>query len=276
MTTAVVHRPSTRLLTQPVRVMIAGLGGSGSSFLAGMPYLHQALIARGHPHGFDVLGVDGDEVTLTNTVRQPFSVSDVGLNKASVLVSRINAFWGLDWKAHPYYLRPDSDFGGLGPDVVVGCVDSIAARKVIAAYCAKHFVAYWLDMGNSADLGQWVIGQPLNSLNKDVPDRLPTHAELHWRAFKAKERRGEPSCSAAEAITRQAPFVNPLLANFSLSLLDRLFASGITHQGGYLRITPEAESTRLVSSLPITDVVPSHRKLTTKDLSRWAEEEGWC
>src|SRR5260370_10923600 len=34
----------------------------------------------------------------------PFSISDIGLNKATVLINRINLFWGTQWKALPFHL----------------------------------------------------------------------------------------------------------------------------------------------------------------------------
>ena len=37
---------------------------------------------------------------------------------------------------------------------------------------------YWLDLGNNADSGQFVMGQLENSRNKSVVLRLPTAAEL--------------------------------------------------------------------------------------------------
>jgi hypothetical protein len=36
------------------------------------------------------------------------------------------------------------------------------------------------------------------------------------------DRDGQPSCSAAEALERQEPFVNPILANHALALLARV------------------------------------------------------
>ena len=38
--------------------------------------------------------MDADTVSDTNCVRQPFSWSDIGQNKATVLINRINLFWG--------------------------------------------------------------------------------------------------------------------------------------------------------------------------------------
>jgi sulfur-carrier protein adenylyltransferase/sulfurtransferase len=47
-----------------------------------------------------------------------------------------------------------------------------------------------------------------------------------------------PSCSAAEALERQEPFVNTTLANHALSLLAQLFRYGkIAHHGGFVNLS---------------------------------------
>jgi hypothetical protein len=47
-----------------------------------------------------------------------------------------------------------------------------------------------------------------------------------------------PSCSAAEALERQEPFVNPALANHALALLARLFRYGtIAYHGGFVALS---------------------------------------
>ena len=98
------HQLSPRLLERAVRVLIVGSGGNGSAMLMGLPYLHQAMKVWGHPGGLEVTVVDADTVSETNCVRQPFSRSDIGMNKATVLVNRVNLFWGLDWEARPEWL----------------------------------------------------------------------------------------------------------------------------------------------------------------------------
>ncbi len=45
-----------------------------------------------YPYGLEVTLMDGDTVSETNCVRQPFSWSDVGQNKATILINRINLF----------------------------------------------------------------------------------------------------------------------------------------------------------------------------------------
>ena len=54
------------------RVAIIGCGGTGSALIGGLPLLDQALQASGYPP-LQVIVADGDKVSRTNCVRQPFS-----------------------------------------------------------------------------------------------------------------------------------------------------------------------------------------------------------
>ena len=83
---------SPELTRRPVQVLIVGCGGNGSAITAGLPYLHQAMLVHGHPGGLEVTLMDGDVVSPTNCVRQPFSQAEIGHSKAVVLVSRMNLF----------------------------------------------------------------------------------------------------------------------------------------------------------------------------------------
>ena len=69
---------------------------------------------------------------------------------------------------------------------------------------------YWLDLGNNADSGQFVLGQPENQRNKALDLRLPTVPELFPELINAKLDKKDrlPPCSALEALERQEPFVN--------------------------------------------------------------------
>ena len=72
------HVPQVNWRNRRIVITIVGCGGTGSQIVTGMPYLHQALLASGHPYGLRVFLVDGDRITETNCVRQPFSRSEVG------------------------------------------------------------------------------------------------------------------------------------------------------------------------------------------------------
>ena len=223
---------------QPLRVLIIGAGGNGSAVLLGLPYLHQAMKVWGHTGGLHVMLADGDFVSETNCIRQPFASADVGLNKAVVLINRVNLFWGLRWQAYPEHFHKDSlRTNSAGPHLVIGCVDTRLARQAIlsAVTRANDSTVYWLDLGNNASSGQYVLGQPLNAANRRSAARLRTVAELYPEIADAEA--GEdplPSCSAAEALERQEPFINQVLATSALAMLARLFRYGtLTHHGAF-------------------------------------------
>jgi len=241
------HRLHEELLAREVRILVVGCGGTGSSIVAGLPYLHQAMLVQGHPYGLHVTMMDGDTISPFNCVRQPFSQSEIGLNKGIVLVNRINLFWGLHWKAIPSPLTAQTltaGYAGYGeptlrPDIVVGCVDTRAARAIIAkSTVGLSGVGYWFDLGNTRSSGQFVLGEPWNARNRRSRTRLRTAAELFPEIVDpALDDDNEPSCSAIEALERQECFVNSVLAQHALALLSRLFRYGqISHHGGFVDI----------------------------------------
>jgi PRTRC genetic system ThiF family protein len=232
------HSLSPELLRRPVHVLVVGCGGNGSAITAGLPYLHQAMLVHGHRDGLDVTLMDGDVVSATNCVRQPFSQAEIGHSKAVVLVSRVNLFWGLNWHAVPEHFCSRTSVDHV--DLLVGCVDSGAARQAIAEKVTgrRSQVSYWLDLGNHSTGGQFVLGQPWNWQNKRSATRLRTAAELFPELIDPSlDNDGQPSCSALEALERQEPFVNPTLANHALALLARLFRHGsTTYQGAFVNV----------------------------------------
>jgi PRTRC genetic system ThiF family protein len=230
------HRIPASLLEKKVRITVVGCGGTGSAIAAGLPHLHQAVLASGHPHGLDVTLIDGDRVSRTNCVRQPFSESEIGLYKSTVLATRINLFWGLGWKATTEIM---DESWGHETDILIGCVDSRAARNAMTRTQTFWNCCYWLDLGNNADSGQFVLGQPENSRNKSVALRLPTAAELFPELVDSKLDRKDdlPSCSALEALERQEPFVNQTLAYQALAMLARLFRYGqLSYHGAFVNL----------------------------------------
>jgi PRTRC genetic system ThiF family protein len=237
-----IHHIHPELLKHKVRVLVVGCGGNGSAIAAGLPYLHQALLAYGHPEGIHVTLLDPDVISPTNCVRQPFSQSEIGLYKSVVLANRLNLFWGMDWQGIPERLDPKRKLDGV--DIVIGCVDTRKARAAIAK-CAEDWseVDYWLDLGNNADTGQFVLGEPLNRRNRRSKLRLRTVCELFPEVIQAElDGDGLPSCTAAEPLNRQEPFVNPTLANHALAMLTRLFRYGsISYHGLFLSLSSMAD-----------------------------------
>jgi PRTRC genetic system ThiF family protein len=242
-----------------LRVLLIGSGGNGSAVLFGLPYLHHALVAWGKTDGIDVTVMDADTVSPTNCVRQPFGASDIGQNKATILVNRINLFHNLRWNSHEEFFsketRPlsNSSYFDSSIDFVISCVDTRAARREMhEAFNSKTSpwgkVRYWLDIGNNASNGQFVLGQPLNDVNRRSKERLRTVTELFPSIMDTSQGEGPlPSCSAAEALERQEPFINNVLASSALAMITRLLRYGtLDHHGAFYN----AESGRSVP-LPI-------------------------
>ena len=230
------HRIPAALLNKRVQITVVGCGGTGSAVAAGLPYLHQAMLAWGHPHGLDVTLVDGDRISRNNCVRQPFSESEIGLHKATVLATRLNLFWGLGWRGIPELM---DESWREETDILIGCVDSRRSRKMITSTGAYRNCYYWLDLGNNADSGQFVLGQPANQRNQKCEMRLPTVAELFPEIADAKLDKKDklPACSAVEALDRQEPFINQTLAYQALAMLARLFRYGeLSYHGGFINL----------------------------------------
>ena len=244
--------PRDLLGQRAVRVLVVGAGGTGSAIVMGLPYLDQAMRVWGRSGGLEVVMMDADTVSETNCVRQPFSTSDIGQNKATVLINRINLFWGTRWRAEPenFNERTLDRISDTSIDLLICCVDTRAARVLIERALTKprNRTAYWLDLGNNAASGQFVLGQPLNARNCRKADRLRTVSELYPEIINAEV--GEdplPSCSAVEALDRQEPFINQTLASAALAMLARLFRYGkLKHHGGFYN----AER-GVISSLPV-------------------------
>jgi hypothetical protein len=99
-------------------------------------------------------------------------------------------------------------------------------------------------LGNNADSGQFILGEPLNERNRRSRLRLRTVGELFSEILDPTlDNDGEPSCSAAAALERQEPFINSTLAQHALALLARLFRYGeISYHGGFINLATGASS----------------------------------
>jgi PRTRC genetic system ThiF family protein len=145
----------------PVTVNLIGAGGAGSQVLACLVRMDMALAGLGHP-GLHVKVYDPDTVSSTNVGRQMFFPSDVGQGKASCLVSRINAGFGLGWEAMAakYPVKVKEAVEDDLANIFITCTDNIASRFELAGFlvsayastknytCIDHrTMLYWLDFG---------------------------------------------------------------------------------------------------------------------------------
>lgn len=212
------HNIESKLLRSAVKVLVVGAGGTGSHVLTGLSQLHHAMLALGHPGGLDVKVMDADTVSATNVGRQMFFQSDIGRNKAEVLVNRLNMAMGVNWKADPSRLTEASR---IDASLIIGCVDNRNTRQIIAD-SSPFSVSYWLDMGNGQHGGQIVLGQigPSKSL-PHVGDLFPETIDA-----SLDDKDDTPTCSMAEALEKQSLFINRAMALYGLNMLSDLFRYG--------------------------------------------------
>jgi len=240
-----VHFTAQYLLnpTKLISVALVGVGGTGSQMLGHLARIDTTLQALGHP-GLYVHVYDDDQVSEANIGRQLFAEPDLGLNKATVLVSRLNRFFGLNWEAHP-----EKYVCQLRANIIITCVDSAKARIEIKSLIKStkdeqepdEKALYWLDMGNGSKSGQVVLGtvkdiqQPKSKL--ETKKALPDVLDLYPQIKKVKDKDDGPSCSLAEAIKKQDLFVNPIMATLGADILWKLFREGmITSQGCFVNL----------------------------------------
>ena len=172
----------------PVTVNIIGAGGTGSQVLTCMARLDVTLRALGHP-GLFVTLYDPDTVTEANIGRQLFSPSELGLNKAQCLVTRINHFFGNDWKAearhYPSVLKEIKR--DEIANVTITCTDNIKSRldlwKVLgkmpsSSYTDNNTPLYWMDLGNTQTAGQVVLGTVPKKIRQPTSGQYETVGSL--------------------------------------------------------------------------------------------------
>ena len=228
-------------LKAPIKVFLIGAGGNGSHMLDGLVTLHYSLIKLGHPYGLDVSLFDPDEVSESNIARSQFYQQDVGLNKAIVLMNRLNQFHNLNWSAYPLKFSKQflPNFYSNSSVLTITCVDSISARRDIHHILSSSpNTIHWLDMGNGDSFGNVIFGEVKSKVKKYARDyfRLPTVVELYPEFLDASldSDTDEPSCSVFESLEKQGMFINKAVATFALYLLSALIRdAGLDSHHGY-------------------------------------------
>ncbi|MFI5294347.1 MAG: PRTRC system ThiF family protein [Thermodesulfovibrionales bacterium] len=238
---------------EAVEILLIGVGGNGGPMITGLARMDFALRALGHG-GLNLRVMDKDIVGPENVGRQLFSPSDISRNKAECLVTRVNHFFGLRWKALPFDFEKHhvDEISKKGVDIVITAVDNVAARELVHK-AVKNEPIYHLDMGNTKNVGQCILGtgdyikQPKNL--GDCIGHLPTVIDLYpnLRKEEAKSYQG-PSCGIREAIERQDLLINTVVSTFALTLLWDAFRNGfLTQHGVFINLQTKRTSPLVIN-----------------------------
>lgn len=236
------HKVHPELITNPINVVVVGAGGTGSRVIEGLACLHRAIKAKGHPFGLQVTVIDPDTVSEANVGRQAFYPCDVGHSKAHTLVNRVNMALNGEaiWNASATMLTAET--GLYAAHIVIGAVDNRKARLSIlrALENAGGGNRYWLDLGNRVADGQVVLGEVTSRKRKtDDPERLPHAGELYPELIdpSLEDLDDAPSCSLAEALEKQALFINPAVCVQAMNLLWLLLTKGeLEYHGAFINL----------------------------------------
>jgi PRTRC genetic system ThiF family protein len=231
--------------TNPVTVSVIGAGGTGCQVVSGLARINYSLIQLGHA-GLQVSLIDDDIISSANIGRQLFAETEIGLPKSVALINRHNRFFGTNWKAITEKIRLDSRPDQYAAQIMISCVDTVAARFTIEVLLKQakqqydHFTRplYWMDFGNAQHTGQ-VILSTVGSI-KQPPSRkfltinsLPAVTKEYQNELKNKKEDSFPSCSLAEALHKQDLFINSTLANLGCSMLWNMFREGMIEYRGF-------------------------------------------
>lgn len=261
-----------------VGIVLAGCGGTGS-FAA----LHLARIAyearRAGLH-LEMIFCDPDRVEERNIGRQNFCPAEIGLPKAMALASRYNLAFGLRIGAVQARIGESGQMARWSNRsgnvlLVIGCVDSPAARREIAAGFAPYGPrAWWLDAGNDDYDGQVLIG---NS-RRQVIDPLIGCLEWPYPSLQeprivqqeaGEEGRGGAGARGVEAEQAELSCAELLALNVQSLMINQAMAGWIGVYASRLLLSRDLDVCQtwvnlrsgLVRSEPISDaavqVVPA-------------------
>ena len=202
---------------EKIPVHLIGCGGTGSQVLQGIARMNHALEHLGHP-GFHLTAYDPDHVSEANIGRQLFSPYDIDRNKASVLIEKINRFYGYDWEFVPNEFRMPHRI--YKTELFLTCVDKVDPRHYLLREMSgsKKDSDYWMDFGNDKKTAQVTIGQ----YGKKYPFQLKGIEHYGIPEFDDPDT---PSCSLAEALAKQDLFINSMVANVGLAILWQAFST---------------------------------------------------
>jgi len=222
--------------THPITISVIGCGGTGSYVVTQLAKLAVALYET-RKIDLSVTVYDNDVVEAHNVGRQLFSPSDIGRNKAEVIIERVNRFYGFNWESKNEKISESPK-----NNIVITCVDNVKTRKLIKKRAHPMFTDhrsqfYWLDFGNSKDYGQYVLSS-LYKIDQPKGDYFVGKLKTVFELFgKMKEDKSEPSCSMLESLSKQDLFINLQLATSGIGLLWKLLTEHrISYQGQFLNL----------------------------------------
>lgn len=270
----------------PIQVVLVGAGGTGSHILQSLARVATHVAQQPGPQ-LQITVVDGDHVEAKNVGRQLFSASDVGLNKAQALVGRFNAVFGLRMEAIPQ-MADATVFNTPARGVVrilVGAVDTPAARRVLHEALDHGHARVWLDCGNEEASGQVVVGtqverkQLRGALALGLCRDLPAPSLVYPNLIAAPPKPKAGDCAAQMEANVQGLMVNQAVAAVAAQYLhDLIILRRLTTFETTISLAPVAMRSRPITAVTLAaaldctldDLAPAPPRVTPKKKGRAA------
>jgi len=234
--------------THPITIALIGVGGSGSLLLARLARMDHAFQQIGHP-GLHVIVYDSDRVEPNNVGRQLYTLSDVGEYKVVNAVNKVNMAFGLQWQGIPMDALPDGE--DIRANIIITCVDNARFRVQLAQSFQYPFkgseydtMYYWLDLGNSRNLGQFVLGTLFHEERKIEREDFEQIGKLKKIIdfFPDLDAHDTPNlqgagCRYSDKLREQSLFINDVLvAHASDCLFRLLYHKQIQKHGAFVNL----------------------------------------
>ena len=155
-----------------------------------------------------------------------------------------SAVGGLSWDGFPFHFQPTEEFIGGNSfgqvDLFVTCVDKAQFRADFAKLCRGRGFhhrgdALFLDTGNGSASGQVILGHCCARTAYYGNKAWLPNVFDYYPGLDGMDDDDTPSCGMEEAITRQSPPVNRMIADAAYALLFNMIRFGSTDsQGCYI------------------------------------------
>jgi len=242
------------------KLVIVGCGGTGSLVAEGLCRL---LINS----NLTLMLVDFDRVEPHNLLRQNFFAGEVGKFKSQALAERLSRQYGrkIGYSVMPFERDMFDEPMGAGMYhkamslIIIGCVDTVEARRSIADSMSSNFNNWWLDAGNGHHSGQVLLGNTgqLDGLKEsfDIAShsvtRLPLPSlQLPALLIPQVEKARPRDCAEAIDDDEQSPTINQAMAMLVVDFIYRLLTGTLTNMGAYIDL--EAGTQQTVPATPMS------------------------
>lgn len=186
MTDTLTMPPQVTLARFPrMTIWLVGAGGTGARVAT--------MLSKVVREEDRIVVIDPDQVEARNCRRQHFVLEEVGGNKAEIVADRlrvdlpnqaITALVGKFWAALPEEIALPVETG----TILLGCTDSIQARREMRQVTLAHRGVAWIDAGNDLRTGQVAMtlrNWPVRQL-KDQGQVIWSESQL-WERYRQRE-----------------------------------------------------------------------------------------